>query len=129
MTATLTAPTTATTIIDSPEWAWIECAADILDRTDAEFYDLYRPEIDAVAHRALSHALAHAWAERGYIEVTEVPAQTFGDLLDAAAHDPLSGMVADEQDYFAAWEAAIADLDFAALVEAAQLHAEYREAI
>lgn len=125
MTATLTAPsTTATTIIDSPAWVWIEHQGEVLDSFDMEFYDAYSSEIDVAAHQALSSALRQVWKARGYDEVAEVPAHTFGELLEDETDLP--GLaVADEGDYFTAWEAAIGEIEFTELVEAAGRYREY----
>lgn len=125
MTATLTAPTTTvTTIIDSPEWAWTEYRSEVIGSYDVELYDAYSSEIDVAAYQALSSALRQVWKTRGYGDVAEVPAHTFGELLEDDSELP--GLtVADEDSYFTAWEAAIEEIEFTDLVESAGRYREY----
>lgn len=125
MTATITTTPTATTVIDSPAWAWTEYQDAVIDRADREFYTAHRTEIDAAAHTALSSALRQAWTAHGYDEVAEVPAHTFGELDTSTDLPGLA--LADEDDYLAIWETAITELEFTDLLEDAGLHRDYQE--
>lgn len=123
MTTALDTPTT-TTVVDSPAWAWHEYRGEVIDHHDTEFYDAYSTEIDVVAYQALSSALLQFWKAHGYSDVAEIPASTFGEVLE---HDTdLPGLtLANEYSYFTAWETAIREIEFPDLVEAAGRYHEY----
>lgn len=117
MTATFAAATT-TTVVDSPAWAWQELRGEVIGSAEAEFYDAYQTEIDRAAIETLSSALRQHWTDRGYTEVIELPADDFGAWAE------VTGLLG-EDDYFAAWDAAIGEVEFSELIDIAGRYREY----
>lgn len=102
-------------VVDCPEWAWTEIAADIVrDADDAEFYGEYTALVDAAGARLLRPILRRAWQERG------------ANLVAFVSKDEFPQWQGDELGYFEVWDRAADQIEFDDVVREADLMTEWR---